>query len=187
LQFGVLLILFLGWEWHKKEHAMMPLFLFRRRTQVGAGLATFMMMIAFLSASYYLPFFYQAKGRSAQDSGIDIIPFMLSAVLASFASGAIVNGTGHYWSWLLGGPLVAAVGAGLLYTIDEFTPNPKLIGYQIVFGFGLGLAFQLPVMSIQAEYAKKPALMPQASSLLTFFQLLGGVIGIAYVLLHFFS
>ncbi|PVG01377.1 ABC transporter [Serendipita vermifera] len=177
--FGVLLFLFIGWEWHMKEHAMMPLFLFRRRTQVGAGIATFMMMIAFLSASYYLPFFYQAKGRSAQDSGIDIIPFMLSAVLASFGSGAIVNGTGHYWSWLLGGPLVGAVGAGLLYTIDEFTPNPKLIGYQIVFGFGLGLAFQLPVMSIQAEYAKKPALMPQASSLLTFFQLLGGVIGIA--------
>lgn len=34
-------------------------------------------------------------------------------------------------------------------------------------------------MSIQAEYAKKPEKIPQASSLLTFFQLLGGVIGIA--------
>jgi len=45
---------------------------------------------------------------------------------------------------LLVGPLIGAVGAGLLFTIDEFTPNPRLIGYQILFGFGLGLAFQLP-------------------------------------------
>jgi len=69
---------------------------------------------------------------------------MLSAVIASFGSGAIVNFTGHYLAWLLAGPLIGAVGAGLLFTIDEFTPNSHLIGYQIVFGFGLGLAFQLP-------------------------------------------
>jgi EmrB/QacA subfamily drug resistance transporter len=177
--FAVLFGLFIGWEWYKKEHAMMPLFLFKRRTQVGAGLATFFMMIAFLAASYYLPFFYQAKGRSAQQSGIDIIPYMLGAVIASFASGGIVNGTGHYLAYLLVGPVIGAVGAGLLFTIDEFTSNARLIGYQIIFGVGLGMAFQLPVMAIQAEYAKKPELIPQASSLLTFFQLLGGVIGIA--------
>lgn len=178
--FAVLFGLFIGWEYYKKEHAMMPLFLFKRRTQVGAGLATFMMMIAFLAASYYLPLFYQAgKNRTAQDSGIDIIPFMLAAVLASFASGAIVNGTGHYLTYMLVGPAVGAIGAGLLFTIDENTPSARLIGYQIIFGVGLGVAFQLPVMAIQAEYAKKPELIPQASSLLTFFQLLGGVIGIA--------
>jgi cyanate permease len=104
----------------------------------------FFMMISFLSASYYLPFFYQAKGRSAQQSGIDIIPFMLSAVIGSFGSGAVVNITGHYLSYLLVGPLIASVGGGLLYTIDEFTPNRKLIGFQILLGFGLGIAFQLP-------------------------------------------
>jgi hypothetical protein len=37
------------------------------------------------------------------------------------------------------------------------------------------------VMAVQAEYAPEPELIPQASSLLTFLQLLGGVIGIAYV------
>src|SRR5271170_7479074 len=106
----------------------------------------FFMMISFLSASYYLPFFYQAKGRTAQQSGIDIIPFMLSAVIGSFGSGAVVNITGHYLSYLLVGPLIASVGGGLLYTIDEFTPNQKLIGFQILLGFGLGIAFQLPGM-----------------------------------------
>lgn len=53
---------------------MMPLHLWRRRSQVGASGAMFMMMVCFLAATYYLPFFYQAKGRTASQSGIDIIP-----------------------------------------------------------------------------------------------------------------
>jgi len=158
---------------------MLPLFLFRRRTQIGSGVAMFFMMISFLAATYYLPFFYQAKGKTAAQSGIQIIPFMLSAVIGSFSSGGLVNVTGHYLTMILVGPLVAAVGGGLLFTIDEYTPNARLIGYQIIFGAGLGVAFQLPVMAIQAEYADEPELIPQASSLLTFLQLLGGVIGIA--------
>jgi MFS family permease len=158
---------------------MLPLGFFKNRTQVGGGIAIMLMMIPFLSATYYLPFFYQAKGRTASQSGIDIIPFMLSAILASFISGGIVNGTGHYLTMLLIGPLVSSVGAGLLFTITEYMSNRQLIGYQILFGVGLGVAFQLPLMAIQAEYADKPELIPQASSLLSFLQLIGGVIGIA--------
>lgn len=180
--FGVLFLGFLSWEFYKGKRAMLPLSLFRRRTQVGSGLAMFFMMISFLSAVYYLPFFYQAKGKSAAQSGIQIIPFMLSAILASFLSGGFVNATGHYLSMLIVGPLVGAVGAGLLFTIDEYTSTGKLIGFQIIFGVGLGVAFQLPVMAVQAEYADEAELIPQASSLLTFLQLLGGVTGIAYVL-----
>ena len=123
---------------------MMPLSFFKNRTQVGGGIAIMLMMIPFLSATYYLPFFYQAKGRTASQSGIDIIPFMLSAILASFISGGVVNGTGHYLSMLLVGPLVSSVGAGLLFTITEFMSPGRLIGYQILFGVGIGVAFQLP-------------------------------------------
>jgi len=174
-----LFIMFMAWEFYKGKRAMLPLFLFRRRTQVGAGIAIFFMMISFLGATYYLPFFYQAKGKTAAQSGIQIIPFMLSAVICSFASGGLVNATGHYLTMIIIGPCIGAVGAGLLFTIDEFTSSGRLIGYQIIFGVGLGMAFQLPVMAIQAEYADEVELVPQASSLLTFLQLLGGVIGIA--------
>ncbi|PVF94121.1 ABC transporter [Serendipita vermifera] len=177
--FGVLLFVFLGWEFFKGERAMMPLSLFKRRTQSGASAANFMLWISFLAATYYLPFFYQAKGRTAAQSGIDIIPFMLTCVIASFISGAIVNATGHYWTMMILGPLISAVGAGLLFTIDEFTSTPKLIGFQILFGTGLGVSGQMPVMAIQAEYADDPSLIPQASSLLSFFQLLGAAVGMA--------
>ncbi|PVF94124.1 ABC transporter [Serendipita vermifera] len=177
--FAVLLPVFLCWEYFKCERAMLPLFLFKRRTLIAAGLAMFLLMISFLAATYYLPFFYQAKGRTAAQSGIDIIPFMLSVVVASFGAGGFVSFTGHYWGLMVVGPLVGAVGAGLLFTIDEYTSSARLIGYQILLGAGLGVALQQPMMAIQAEYADEPSLIPQASSLVTFLQLLGGVVGIA--------
>jgi len=139
----------------------------------------FFIMVGFLVFVYYAPLSYQVKGRTAAESGIDIIPFMLAVVVASFVSGGVVNATGHYLSFIIGAPCIAAIGAGLMFTVKESTSGATLIGYQIIFGAGLGLAFQLPIMAIQAEYAPEPELIPQASSLLTFLQLLGGVIGIA--------
>jgi hypothetical protein len=145
---------------------MLPLFLFRRRTQVGAGISMFFVMIAFLAfvvspppspcrctsltlvlLKYYAPLLFQLKGRTAAQSGIDIIPFMLSVVVASFVSGGIVNFTGHYLSIIIIGPLIATIGAALMFTVKESTSGAALIGYQIVFGGGLGLAFQLPSKS----------------------------------------
>lgn len=177
--FAALFGAFIAWEHHKGACAMMPLSFFKNRTQVGGALAIFAMMIPFLAGTYYLPFFYQAKGRTASQSGIDIIPFMLTMVFASFTSGGIVNATGHYYYILVFGPLISAVGAGLLFTIDEFMGSARLIGYQIIFGMGLGIAGQLPLMAVQAEYALLPELIAQASSLLSFLQLIGGVVGIA--------
>ena len=87
--------------------------------------------MAFLSVIIYLPLYYQAgKSRTAAESGIDIIPFMISSVVATISSGAIVNVTGHYLTILLIGPLVSAVGTGLLFTIKEDTASAMLIGFQ---------------------------------------------------------
>lgn len=161
------------------SRAMMPLRMFRHRTQVGASGEAFFLMFIFISATYYLPFFYQSKGRTPTQSGIDIIAFILSAVVGTTSSGAIINRTGRYWPFLFLGPLVAAPAGGLLFTIDVSTPNAKLIGYQILLGLGTGVAFQNTIIAIQAEYANDPATIPQATSLVTFLQLVGGTVGIA--------
>ena len=159
--------------------AMMPLRMFKRRTQIGASAEAFFLMFIFIGATYYLPFFYQSKGRTPTQSGIDIIPFMLSAVFAIGASGAIINKTGRYWPWLFFGPLLAAPAGGLLFTIDINTSSAKLIGFQILLGLGTGVAFQNTIIAIQAEYADEPETIPQATSLVTFLQLVGGTVGIA--------
>lgn len=177
--FTVLLIAFIAWEYRKGKDAMMPLSLFLNRSQVGASLNVIFSRIAFLGANYYLPFFYQAKGRSASQSGVDILPFMLSLILASIVGSGFVKRTGHYYAFLIIGPLFASIGAGLLITINERTSSAKLVGYQIIFGAGMGISVQLPMLAIQAEYADRPCMVPQATSLIMFFQMLGGSIGVA--------
>jgi EmrB/QacA subfamily drug resistance transporter len=177
--FGVLLISFVSWEYYMGADAILPLSMFRRRTQIGTCLEAFFVMLNLLLGAYYLPLYYQAKGHSATRSGIDILPFMLSIVLGAAFSGGVINFTGRYWYWLFCGPLLSSVGSGLLYTITATTPSSQLIGYQLLFGAGVGFALQNTVIAIQAEYHDNEKLIPQSTSMVNFTQLVGGIIGIA--------
>jgi hypothetical protein len=44
-------------------------------------------------------------------------------------------------------PAVAAVGAGLLFTANTSTSTAKMIGYQIIYGFGIGTSCILCLLS----------------------------------------
>ncbi|WRT64289.1 uncharacterized protein IL334_001220 [Kwoniella shivajii] len=59
--------------------------------------------------------------------------------------------------------------------------NAKIIGYQILAGFGIGLSFQNVLIAVQAEYHDQPALLPQATGVVSFFQLTGAAIGIGII------
>ncbi|KAG9086758.1 hypothetical protein FRC06_002884 [Ceratobasidium sp. 370] len=178
--FGVLLITFVSWEIYKGDAAILRTAMFRRRTQIGTCLEAFFIMLALLLGTYYLPVYFQVtKGHSATRSGIDILPFMLSVVVAAGGSGGVINGTGRYWPFLIASPLLISIGSGLLYTLDLNSGSSKEIGYQIILGVGVGGALQNTIIAIQAEYAHEEELIPQGSSLVTFTQLIGGIIGIA--------
>jgi len=116
------------------------------------------------------------KHHSATKSGIDILPFMLAIVIGSAGSGLVVSLTGNYWNFLVFGPWLLCVGAGLLYTLHETSSNSKYIGYQIVFGLGVGMVMQNPIVAIQSNVEPKD--LPQTTALVTFAQLFGGVLGI---------
>ncbi|KZW04065.1 ABC transporter [Exidia glandulosa HHB12029] len=177
--FGVLLAMFIGWEYYMGEDAILPLFLLKNSTQCGAALDAFFMFLGLLLATYYLPLKYQAQGHSATKSGIDILPFQLACVFTAMGSGGIINFTGRYWPFLVGSPLLVSLASGLLYTINETTPNARVIGYQIILGVGVGGALQNVVIAIQAEYAHAEHMVPQTTAVVTWAQLLGGIIGIA--------
>ncbi|TXT09034.1 hypothetical protein VHUM_02508 [Vanrija humicola] len=179
---GLLVIAFFLWEWYLNEDALIPMSILTNRTILACSGAIFMFMMAMLGGTYQLPLYYQAgQGHSPQKSGIDIIPFMIIVCVGIFVSGGAVTKWGHYYPFLIAGPPIAAVGFGLLYTIREDTSNAKVIGYQILAGFGIGLTFQNIILAAQAEFQKRPALIPQATGVVSFFQLTGAAIGIGIV------
>lgn len=46
------------------------------------------------------------------------MPFMLMTVAGSMVSGGIITWRGRYFWWLVIGPLLGTIGAGLLFTMD---------------------------------------------------------------------
>lgn len=94
---------------------------------------------------------------------------MLGVVVCSGLAGSLISYWGYYWPFLVVGPLFCCVGGGLLYTVTEFTPMSRLIGFQIVSGclssrplytlaltflpsqvlsMGVGLVLQNPIIAV---------------------------------------
>lgn len=136
----------------------------------------------YIPTSARAPLFYQAgRAQSPQQSGISVIPFMIMTCAGIMIAGGFVTKFGRYYPFILIGPVIAIVGFALLYTVKVSTPNAQIIGFQILAGFGIGLCFQNIILSVQAEYAKTPELIPMASGTVSFFQLTGAAIGIGIV------
>jgi hypothetical protein len=127
---------------------------------------------------YYVPIWFQAVlGVSAVGSGIRTLPLVLPLVGGSVWGGAITFKTGYYTLPMIVGSFILTVGAGLLTTWSVNTKQAEWIGYQVIFGFGLGLGMQQGNMAIQTVLPKKD--VSTGTALVFFGQSLGGTVSIS--------
>lgn len=170
---GVLFLGFITVQWWKQENATVPPRIMRNRTVWASTLYAFGLGASFFIGVYYIPIWFQAvRGTSAVGSGIRNLPMMLSAVLVSILAGVLVTAQGHYVPYLYLGTIGMAVGAGLLTTWTPDTKTSVWIGYQILFGVGVGFCLQQPMVAVQAVLDIKD--VPIGASLIVFVQSLGG-------------
>ena len=99
---------------------------------------------------------------------------VLSMVVASMGSGILVARVGYYTPFMIVGVCIMSTGAGLLTTLELDTPQAKWIGYQFLWGFGMGMTFQAPNLAAQTVLQTKD--VPVGTSLMFFSQLLGGAV-----------
>ena len=124
---------------------------------------------------YYLPIWFQAiEGASAVKSGIYLLPMVLPIVAASIATGQLVSRIGYYTPFMIFGVCLTAIGAGLLTTLEVNTSKGKWVGFQILYGFGLGSCSQAPNMAAQTVLPREDVSI--GASLMFFGQLLFGAI-----------
>ena len=124
---------------------------------------------------YYIPTWFQAiKGVSAIRSGIDTLPLILSLVVASITAGILVQKLGYYVPFMIANSIIMSIGAGLITTFTPSTDHPKWIGYQIIFGLGLGLGMQQANLAAQAVLSRRDA--STGVALIMFCQQLGGAV-----------
>lgn len=175
---GLLIILFIYSQIRLGDKATLPPRILKQRTVGAAGAFVFFFGAAVFVLMYYLPLYLQAvKGSSPTRSGIQILPFMLSAVLTSILAGIYVTLVGYYTPLLIFSAALMTVGAGLITTFGVDTVFGKWFGYQIVTGLGAGVGFNVPLVAVQTVLPMEDIPIGTVSTM--FFQSLGGALFIA--------
>ena len=103
-----------------------------------------------------------------------MLPMLLGVIIAVLASGAAVSALGYYVPFMVLGTVLMSVGAGLLSTISPTTSNAMLIVYPAVFGAGIGISFQQPIIAAQTVLSEED--IPIGTSVIVFGQSIGGAI-----------
>lgn len=105
------------------------------------------------------------------------LPLILSLVAISMLSGGLVSYIGYYTPFMIISSVLTAIGAGLMTTFDVNTPQPQWIGYQFIFGAGVGFGMQQTMIAVQA--CLKGNDIAVGTAIVMFSQTLGGALFIA--------
>jgi MFS transporter, DHA2 family, glioxin efflux transporter len=176
--FGLLVLVFIAIQYFQKDRALLQGRLLKDRTFSGMSAYIFAVSGGFFIPLYILPIYFQAaRNASASQSGINNLPLVLGASLFTVTSGILMTIYGQYIPLMIFGSIVASIAAGLTYTLQIHSSSSAWIGYQAMSGIGLGLIFQIPVIVAQSNV--KPSDLSTASSMILFFQTIGGAIWIS--------
>ena len=176
--FAVTFVIFLIVEVLTPETAMAPTRVVANRSVAGAMLFMLLMYGVTMSTVYYLTIWFQAvQDQSAMQSGIRTIPLVLSLVIFGLITAKLVEKIGYYVPAILLSPVLCAVGSGMLSTLTPSAGANLWIGYQVIFGLGLGAGTQPSNLAPQTVLPR--ADVPLGMALMFFMQQLGGAIFLA--------
>lgn len=176
LVLSVLLITsFVAVQLWKQETATVPPRIIKKRSIAAGTFFSIMVGASLIPFTYYLPIWFQAiKNASAVHSGIMNIPTVLSLVVGSISSGVCTSRLGYYTPFMIACSVFMSIGAGLFTTFTRDTGHAKWIGYQVIYGFGVGLGMQQAGVAAQTILDRKD--IATGVSLMFFARSLGGAI-----------
>ena len=173
LAFGALFILIES----RVPEPIVPLGLFRMRAFTISVSGMFLAAFGFFAAVIFLPRWFQSvAGASATESGYNLLPLLAALIFSAIASGQIVARTGRYKLMMFGSLLLLAAGLFLLTNLRADTDRRTLWLWMVVAGLGIGPSFA--VFTLIVQNAVEPTCVGVATASLTFFQQIGGTIGL---------
>ncbi|KAF4463060.1 aflatoxin efflux pump AFLT [Fusarium albosuccineum] len=176
--FGAMIAIFIGIQFWQGDRGTLPPRLFKNRNTLAAMLFAMFFGAGFFPLIYYLSLYFQAiQGVSAVQAGIKILPLLLSTVLCSIVSGAVITAVGYYNFVVIPCMVLFTVGSGMLTTLDVDSPLKVWFGYQVIAGLGIGAGFQIGVLIVQTVLPQE--WVPVGTASIQFFQALGGALAIA--------
>jgi EmrB/QacA subfamily drug resistance transporter len=157
---------------------ILPLHVFRNRNFSLASGMGFLLGLGMFGALTFLPLYQQTvQHLSATGSGLMLIPMMLGSTVTALIAGQVTTKSGRYKALPIIGAAAMTLGMYLLTTLTDHTSRATTGLFFVVLGVGMG--FLMQVTTIVMQNSVGPRDMGVASSARTFFQQIGGSIGVA--------
>ncbi|MEU2113736.1 MDR family MFS transporter [Streptomyces sp. NPDC019507] len=157
---------------------IMPLHIFRSRNFTLMSVIGFLTGFVMFGAVLFLPLFQQSvQGASATNSGLLLLPMLLSMMVVSLIAGRVTTSSGKYKIFPIIGGALMVVGLFLLAQMDTGTSRLTSGLYMAVLGAGMGFLMQITMLVAQNSVEMKD--MGVASSATTLFRTLGSSFGVA--------
>ena len=173
----VALVAFLLQE-RRAPEPILPLRLFRDPVFSVASATLFLAGCAFFAVIVFTPMFLQlATGATPTESGLLLLPLLLSATATTALAGRVISKTGRYKAFPVAGLALMTVGLLLLSGLSADTSVLVCSLMLVVFGIGFGMFTQVLVIAVQNAADRRDIGIATASTNL--FRALGGSVGVA--------
>ncbi|MEE4546962.1 MDR family MFS transporter [Streptomyces sp. V4-01] len=157
---------------------VLPLRIFRNANFSLISLIGFLVGFTMFGAMTFLPLYQQTvQGASATNSGLLLLPMLLSMMAVSMVAGRVTSSTGRYKIFpIIGGGLIT-VGLYLLSTMDAHTSRFTSGLFMAVLGAGMGFIMQITMLIAQNSVQMRD--IGVGSSSATLFRTIGGSFGVS--------
>ncbi|MGA3152629.1 MAG: MDR family MFS transporter [Streptosporangiaceae bacterium] len=157
---------------------VLPLHVFRNRNFSVASAMSFLLGLAMLGALTFLPLYQQTvQHLSATGSGLMLIPMMVGMTITALIGGQVMTRTGRYKAMPIIGGAIMTVGMYLLMGLGVGTSRLTSGLFFVVLGVGMGFLMQITSVIVQNSVDQRD--IGVASSSRSFFQQIGGSIGVS--------
>ncbi|PVV02260.1 hypothetical protein BB560_003290 [Smittium megazygosporum] len=180
--FGLVVIgIFVVHQSKFSKQPIIPIPMFRIRNFWAVTSAQFCLGFSFFGLVYYLPLYDTVIHHgTASESGLFLLPLMLSFVCTSISTGFLMTITGRCRIFYIFGAILVTVGTGLMVTLKSDQKKFFGILFMVVCGIGNGLSNQSLIVCIQSSVPR--SLISTATSTVMFMRSVSGFIGVAVIL-----
>lgn len=176
---AILLVLFAIQESRHKLPILEPKMFKIRNVAVIMPLVFFLGAQLFVAYTFLPTYFQNVIGDSALMSGVKMFPLTICFLLGASISSAILQKTGKIGPLIPIGAIMLTVGLGLLALLQPNTNYGVVVGFGIPYGLGIGILMSLVSVTLQNSVTADQ--MGVVMSAFSFFQLMGGSIGVAII------
>ncbi|GME94122.1 unnamed protein product [Ambrosiozyma monospora] len=147
---GLLLIGFLIWNFKYSPCPLITKSIIRipqLNFAVGSlafGYSAYIIILQFISI-----YFQVIRDNDSINTGLSLLPIVISCALFSCLAGFIVKKTGHMKPLSIGSGLLLTIGSGILLLLNVDASFSERVGFLILTGVGCGLVFQPALVSAQ--------------------------------------